>query len=86
MRKIDAPDDQIGSGVNVTGPLQIGNDWPGTFFRGDHSGSIASVLRWIAGRIDDDAPPSYKGPSPDARYLNELADTFAQCIIKENQS
>lgn len=82
IRKIPAPDDQIGSGVNVTGPLQIGNDWPGTFFRGDESGGTADMLRAIAKILDEDAPPSYRGPSPYAKYLNELADQFSACQIK----
>lgn len=76
MRKIDAPDDQIGSGVNVTGPLQIGRDWPGTFFRGDESGGISDRLRGIAKQIEEGKPhPAY------ARYLRELADIFSQCIV-----
>lgn len=56
-----------------TGPLQLGNDWPGTFFRGDHSGSRSDMLRAIAREI---AHPAY------AKYLNELADQFSQCQIK----
>jgi hypothetical protein len=81
IRKLPASDDQIGSGVNVTGPLQIGNDWPGTFFRGDESGDISDMLRRIADVLDEDAPPSYKGPSPCAMYLIELADQFSACQI-----
>jgi hypothetical protein len=77
IRKLPASDDQIGSGVNVSGPLQIGNDWPGTFFRGDHSGGISGTLRGIAKRLDIiDAHPRY------AEYLNELADQFSACQIK----
>ncbi len=79
MRKIDAPDDQIGSGVNVTGPLQIGNDWPGTFFRGDESGGISDRLHAIARHIEGRRYPSFDGC---ASYLHDLADTFSQCIIK----
>lgn len=80
IRKLPAPDDQIGSGRNVTGPLQIGNDWPGTFFRGDDSGGICDRLRGIARQIaTGSCHPAY------AKYLNELADTFSRCQIKGDQ-
>ncbi len=76
IRKIPAPDDQIGSGVNVTGPLQIGNDWPGTFFRGDESGGISDRLNGIAKEIEaGNAHPAY------AKYLKELAEEFRRCIV-----
>jgi hypothetical protein len=62
------------------GPLQLGNDWPGTFFRGDHSGGISDRLRGIA-RILRREMDGIHGRAY-ATYLEELADTFSQCIIK----
>lgn len=80
IRKIDATDSQIGSGRNVSGPLQIGNDWPGTFFRGDESGAIADRLSAIASDLErlgvNRHHPTY------AWYLRELARDFSQCQIK----
>lgn len=82
IRKLDAPDDQIGSGVNVTGPLQVGKDWPGTFFRGDESGARADQLNGIARRMRAGMGPNQAISY--AHYLEELADIFSQCVIKES--
>lgn len=75
MRRLPAAEPRVESG-----PLQIGNDWPGTFFRGDESGGICDRLRGIAKMIriglGQHESISY------SQYLDELADTFLQCQIK----
>lgn len=76
IRKITA-DCEIGSGVNITGPLQINNDWPGTFFRGDESGSHCNFLRKIAEKMQS---MEMDGAS---EYLRNLADEFAKCWVPQ---
>lgn len=39
IRKLPAQEERVESG-----PIQFGDDWPGTFFRGDHSAHFAMLL------------------------------------------
>jgi hypothetical protein len=82
IRKIDAAASEVGSGRNVTGPLQIGNDWPGTFFRGDESASHADTLQAIAADLEGWGVTS-KAPTY-VWYLRELAKTFSECQIPQH--
>ena len=58
-----------------SGPVQFGDDWPGTFFRGDDSAGIAGLLRAVAIHIE-----SGTAGKPAALYLRRLADRFTACI------
>jgi hypothetical protein len=44
IRRIDMPPD---APRVETGPVQFGDDWPGTFIRGDSAACYATVLRNI---------------------------------------
>lgn len=68
------------SGSVPGGPIQLGNDWPGTFFRGDTSGSYSDRCRLFARWLKD-------GPTDSQRsamevFLLELADDFGACQVK----
>lgn len=39
IRKFPAQEERV-----ETGPIQFGDDWPGTFFRGDHSAHFAMLI------------------------------------------
>lgn len=53
IQKIPLPE---GEGRVETGPVQFGDDWPGTFFRGDSAAfyamSIATVLERHGDKMD----------------------------------
>jgi hypothetical protein len=50
IRKLPAPE----GGRVETGPVQFGNDWPGTFIRGDNSAYYAMLLNQLleTGEVD----------------------------------
>ena len=54
--KVEDLDSQLGDkhARVETGPLQINNDWPGTFIRGDNSFGYALELEEILGALTDE--------------------------------
>ena len=60
----------------ATGPLQLGNDWPGYFIRGDEALGKASTLKQLAAAIErgDDAVV-HSAP----HYLRQVAAAFETC-------
>lgn len=42
-----------GNGRIETGPLQINDDWPGTFIRGDNSIYYATMLEQLLSNVKD---------------------------------
>lgn len=61
-----------------TGPLQIGNDWPGYFFRGDETFNIVTSLQYAAERLGSD--------SIAAMRLRDIAAEMEKCWIKNLNS
>jgi hypothetical protein len=51
IRRIDMPPD---AARVETGPVQFGEDWPGTFIRGDHAGHYAHVLREVVEALPEE--------------------------------
>lgn len=58
-----------------SGPVQFGDDWPGTFFRGDDGAGVAGLLCAVAAQIE-----AGTAGKPAALYLRRLADRFRACI------
>ena len=59
-----------------TGPIQLGDDWPGVFIRGDDAIGYTTALRRVVHRLvefDDDGLGVVK--------LAELVDLLASCRI-----
>lgn len=61
-----------------TGPLQINDDWPGTFIRGDDSAYYAHVLEYIIPILEKNncCPLTIIGP------VKSLRGNLGCCIIK----
>lgn len=57
-----------------TGPLEINNDWPGIFFRGDEALAHAHLLRILASGLDD---PMIRKSA--VSYLERLAAQLEGC-------
>lgn len=59
-----------------SGPLKIGDDWPGYFMRGDDALSTAATLRMIADSLDK---PEVREAAKS--HLRLLAETFEDCRV-----
>jgi len=55
IRELPAPED--GKRVE-TGPLQVGDDWPGMFIRGDNAAGMVNMLLYLAEQALNSAPMS----------------------------
>lgn len=55
IRQLPAVEQRVESG-----PIQFGDDWPGTFIRGDNAFAYAMYLRLLLGAIDTSSDPSFK--------------------------
>jgi hypothetical protein len=64
-----------------SGPLKIGDDWPGIFMRGDDALSTANTLRTIADHIED--PAVREGA---VTFLKELADALYECRVERRDA
>lgn len=60
-----------------TGPLKIGQDWPGYFMRGDEAIGTATVLRAISDKLENPAMRQYA-----AKFLRTLAAQLDECAVK----
>lgn len=75
VRQLPAPED--GLGRVDTGPVQFGDDWPGTFIRGDNGAFYAMELRMLKAAIEcGDASIQWH-----MRILDSLADLFGGAIV-----
>ena len=62
-----------------TGPLQLGDDWPGYFIRGDEALGEASSMKVLADAIErGDAAVIKSAPT----YLRNLASNLESCRSK----
>ena len=59
-----------------TGPLKLGEDWPGIFIRGDEALGMASDMKKLADAIDRGDEAVIKS-SP--RYLRRIASILEAC-------
>jgi hypothetical protein len=55
-----------------SGPLQVGDDWPGYFLRGDHALHLAGLLRGAAADLEAYNPLR-------ADWLRAAADDIERC-------
>lgn len=75
IQKISDPGRRIDTGV-----VQFGEDWPGTFVRGDNSAGIADLTRGLARMLLGN--PSKRQLKAAAKFLNEyIVDLFDKCQI-----
>jgi hypothetical protein len=69
----------VGRARVETGPLQFGDDWPGTFMRGDHSLFFYFALCELLSQ--------YTFPELQQKQLEGLRDTLGECnVISENEA
>lgn len=75
LRKVDAPE----GGKRVeTGALQIGDDWPGLFIRGDEAIGLAANID--AAQCADMLPCN----GPGAVLLQRVIDLLNSCSVKNH--
>lgn len=78
IRELPAPTD--GEGRVETGPVQFGDDWPGTFVRGDNGMGYAMAINMLSGELEQIEL------SPIAQmYLRQvkgIADLFGEALVK----
>ena len=60
----------------MTGPLKIGEDWPGIFIRGDEALAMASALKNIADAVERGDEAVIEA-SP--KYLRWIASVLEAC-------
>jgi hypothetical protein len=58
LRNLPAPND--GQGRVETGPVRFGDDWPGTFIRGDNAFYYAMSLRQVIHGLKTALPDHYQ--------------------------
>lgn len=71
IRRVDDPE---GGGRVETGALQIGNDWPGVFIRGDEAIGLVTLIE-VA---------QHSGFLPRSGLLAQLVETLRSCEVKPN--
>ena len=72
VRRLPAPDD--GLGRVESGPIQIGEDWPGLFVRGDNAFGVAMSIKAVLTYFEDH-------PQPEIAFaLNDLMYAWADCV------
>jgi hypothetical protein len=65
-----------------TGPIQLGDDWPGVVIRGDDAIGYTTALRRVVHRIAEIDDASLDDASlDDAVKLAELADLLESCRV-----
>jgi len=82
MKKVEYDGERIESG-----PLQVGDDWPGTFIRGDNSFYYGTVLTGVIKRLEN-IGDSDMGTKMDIDAIRSLHYLLSECIQipdKENE-
>ena len=62
-----------------TGPVQFGDDWPGTFIRGDNAAYYAMLLKDLLELVKDNDDPQVKF---DVALLQGLVDDLVSSDVR----